>query len=377
MLPTAPGADPLHGAHFFVDGPAHGAAAGAIARLLGLDPHGFADDYSWARFRRSLDSGRLHRRIEGHPILAYVVHQYEKIADQEETQNVSEYAMGGGVGAIYAQVRKVICNNMMADHARATVPVLTTFFAYPFGAFCPTAQALTSWWPTFKRMIDEMASAIGRARAVILEEIDAIGTSHCLTGAALTSWLAQLQYETAAFAKLPHAVSYLEAGYSDGNGPLTTARLLVRAGIERVRGFFTNDTHFVWSSTEIGWANRVARDVRRITHGYVSHYIVNTAQNGRGPKRNPYPATQGIEDLCNPPGRGIGRKPTAATRPTFDGRSVRLLDAFLWTGVPGRSHNSNCHPGDAPAGVFDPRFALELAGNANQQLGPRSPGLPY
>src|SRR5437763_14892424 len=37
MLPSAPGANPLNGAQFFVDGPKHGSAAGAIARLLGID----------------------------------------------------------------------------------------------------------------------------------------------------------------------------------------------------------------------------------------------------------------------------------------------------------------------------------------------------
>src|SRR5947209_7977390 len=34
MLPAAPGSNPLHGANFFVDGPRHGAAAGAIASLV-------------------------------------------------------------------------------------------------------------------------------------------------------------------------------------------------------------------------------------------------------------------------------------------------------------------------------------------------------
>src|SRR5579884_1047917 len=50
MLSKSPGADPLAGASFFVDGPKHGAAAGAIAQLLGLDPSSYPDDYSWAQF---------------------------------------------------------------------------------------------------------------------------------------------------------------------------------------------------------------------------------------------------------------------------------------------------------------------------------------
>src|SRR5690242_8046589 len=57
-LPNPPGPNPLNGANFFVDGPAHGAAAGAIASVLGLNPKNFPDNYSWAQFRQELDLGR-------------------------------------------------------------------------------------------------------------------------------------------------------------------------------------------------------------------------------------------------------------------------------------------------------------------------------
>src|SRR5205807_9180502 len=144
-------------------------------------------------------------------------------------------------------------------------------------------------------------------------------------------------------------------------------------------GFFTNDTHFVWSSDEIRWANKVVGYLSRISHGhYHAHFVINTAQNGHGPKHNPHPHRQGNENLCNPPGRGIGRLPTGDVHPTDDGLSFGNLDAFMWTGVPGRSHNSNCPNGPWKApGVFDPRFALELASGANQKLGPRYPSRPY
>src|SRR5690349_893697 len=73
MLPKAPGANPLSGAHFFVDGPAHGEAAHGIDRLLGIRPSRYKAGFSWARFQRSLDRGRLHRRLVGHPFLAWKV----------------------------------------------------------------------------------------------------------------------------------------------------------------------------------------------------------------------------------------------------------------------------------------------------------------
>jgi cellulase/cellobiase CelA1 len=172
---------------------------------------------------------------------------------------------------------------------------------------------------------------------------------------------------------------YAEAGYSDARPPAWTARRLWQAGVYQVRGFFTNDTHFVWSSDEIGWANRVVSRLSRISHGgYHAHFVINTAQNGQGPKHNPHPHRQGNENLCNPPRRGLGRLPTGNVHPTSDGLNFRNLDGFIWTGVPGRSHASSCPGGPwKPSGVFDSKFALELALGADQKLGPGYPSHPY
>jgi endoglucanase len=362
--------DPLQGAHFFVDGPRHGQAAGEIASQLGMNPMSFADSDSWAQFQANHAAA-----INGNPKVVLL----EKIADQEETQNISLFAQGGGPGAIFGQVRKIICNNMTADPTPETVPVLSTFLIYPHGQFCPSLMEIKGWQGTFKRLVREIASAIGAARAVILMEIDSLGTSSCLDQGELREWLADLDYEAKTFSTLPHTVTYEEAGYSDAQGPAWTAKRLWRAGVNRIEGFWTNGTHFAWSSNEISWAEKISQDLRALSHGrYQAHFVVNTAQNGRGPKLNRHPVKQGIESLCNPPGRGLGRIPTGDVHPTFDGRDFKGLDAFLWTGAPGRSHNSNCPAGPwRPAGVFDPRFALELAQSANQQLGPGYPSLAY
>ena len=328
----------------------------------------FSDNESWGQFQQTYGSqwGAQEQALA-------------KIAGQEETQNISLYAQGGGPGAIYAQTLKILCNNAAADPTPATVPVLSTFFIYPHGQFCPTLPSLAAWQGTFIRDVNEMAWGVGRKRAVIFMEIDSIGTSSCLKRKALKLWLHDLSWEAKTFGQLPHAVVYEEAGYSDAQGPMWTAKRLWKAGVNQIEGFYTNGTHFAWSSNEIKWAEKVSNDVFSLSHHmYRAHFVVNSAQNGRGPKLNPYPVQQGIENLCNPPGRGLGRMPTGNVNPTFDGFTFNYLDGFLWTGVPGRSHNSNCPGGPwQPAGVFDPHFALELAQNANQKLGPGYPSEPY
>jgi hypothetical protein len=389
-LPTAPtGGDPLQGAHFFVDGPLHGQAAGAIAQLLGRSSSSFSVSDSWDAFDLAHSA-----EIAANPQAA----ELAKIAGQEETQNISSYASGGGHDGIYNQTNKILCGNMKADPTDGTVPVLSTFIVYPNGQICPkTLGQILAWQNTFHADINGMAQAIGNKRAVILQEIDSLGTSGCLMGKTriiqkgrraghiiqstldprMKLWLSDLTYESRVFGALPHVVSYQEAGYSDNRsgkvGARTTAELLRMAGLGYVRGFWTNGTHFAWSQDEVNWANMIVSD---IPGG--SHYIVNTAQNGRGPLVPANRVKNGNEVLCNPSGRGLGRIPTAQTNPTFDGETFPTLDAFLWTGVPGRSHKSDCPGGPwAAAGVFDPRFAQELAQNANQQLSPTAGSFPY
>jgi endoglucanase len=359
-LASSPGRNPLNGAHFFVNGPRHGMAAGAIAQLLGVDPAGFPANESWATFRRDLDSGPLSRRIKGHPNLAHKVSLLEKIAAQPETQRFSIYSNGGRAGAIADAVNNFFCGTATADPG--SVPLITTYFLYE-GGYCPPRRTILANKPAFMRRIDELASATGRHPAVFFLELDAIGSSGCMNSGQLAAWEDDLRYEIDKLAALPHTVVYVEGGYSDALSASQTADVLNAIGVRKIRGFFTNDTHFNWTISEIRWANAVSRRA----HG--AHFVINTADNGQGPKLNADPVRQGIEDLCNPAGRGLGPPPTTAT-------GYRLADAFIWTGTPGRSAGQ-CHPGDAQPGLFGLNWALSLSSHANRRLGPHMRSRPY
>jgi endoglucanase len=359
-LPVAPGSDPLSGARFFVPGPAHGSAAAAIAQSLGLNPKNLPSGESWSSFTSDFSHGPLAARAASTNGLARNLAELSKIASQPEAQRISIYSEGGGPGAIFAQTEKIFCQNMTADPG--SIPIFDTYFLHPALGGCPTPAAVRAYGPTFRRRVDEMAAATGRRPAVFLLELDAIGSSSCIArDGAMPGWEADLRYEMDEMQALPHTVVYVEAGYSDSNSVRYTARILNAVGVDHIRGFFTNDTHEDWTINEVRWATEISK----LTHG--AHFIVDTANNGRGPLRNRDPRRNGTDDLCNPAGRGLGPLDTTDT-------GFPDADGFLWTHPPGNS--SGCG-GGPPGGVFWPAMAIGLAERANQQLGPGFPSRPY
>jgi endoglucanase len=214
----------------------------------------------------------------------------------------------------------------------------------------------------FRARVDAMAEAIDRRPAVLLLEIDGIGSIRGVAKmGSLPQWEADLRYEVNTMAALPHTVVYVEGGYSDSNSVRYTAGVLNAIGVNRIRGFFTNDTHEAWTIDEVRWATKVAKR----THG--AHFIVDTADNGRGPLLNRVKVGNGIEDLCNPPKRGLGPPDTTNT-------GYAYADSWMWTHPPGNS--SGCG-GGPPGGVFWPARAEGEAARANAQLGPGLPSHPF
>ena len=360
ILHRAPGSNPLTGAQFFVPGPFEGNAARSIAQLVGLNPDTLPLTESWATFHRSLVSGRLHARLAHNRGLARKVALISKIAAQPQSQRISSVSAGGSPAGIFAQTEKIFCSVLQADPG--TIPLFTTYFLHATLGGSPTPAQVRAYMPLFKARVNAMAAAVDRRPAVFFLELDGLGSTRGVakTGA-LHAWEAALRYEVKKIGSLPHTVVYVEGGYSDSNSVGYTAKALKAIGIHRIRGFFTNDTHDNWTINEDRWASAVARRVGG------THFVVNTASNGRGPKLNPHPMTQGVEDLCNPPGRGLGIRNTTDT-------GMKYADAYMWEHTPGAS--SGCG-GGPPSGTFWPAYAEGLAARADNQLGPGRPRKPY
>jgi endoglucanase len=128
------------------------------------------------------------------------------------------------------------------------------------------------------------------------------------------------------------------------------AKRLRAAGVLNlaVRGFFLNGTHFAPTRDNLRYGEQI---VKRLGGG--KHFVVSTAVNGNGQRW--FNRRRNLQDLCNPPGRALGPRPTVAT-------GSADADAFVWVGNPGRSAG-HCHGGPA-TGAWWPEYALGLARRA-------------
>jgi endoglucanase len=214
-----------------------------------------------------------------------------------------------------------------------------------------------------------MAQGIENRPAVVLLELDAFGSSGCLSSRSRSLWQGLMKWAIQQMVALPHTVVYIEGGYEDAVSASNTAKALNTVWVPGLRGFFTNDTHYNWTINEINWGNKVSKMARRLP------FIVGTSNNGRGPKLNPHPVTQGISDLCNPPGRSMGPYPTFGPTDTKSHKPIPNVDAFVWPSVPGES-SGTCN-GGPPPGHYWPAQAIYLASRAQYKLGPSYPSNPY
>ena len=302
-LPVVPASgNPLSGARFFVDH--ENAASLAAARYPQLRV--LADQPGTARFGRF--SG---------PVVGPVVHNYLMRAAVQQP---------------------------------GTVPMLATYRLVD--GHCGSWSDPPADQASYHRFITSFARGIGGYRAVLFLEMDAMITTPCLSPQGVAVRMAELRDAINVLnANCPHLVVYLDAGAGDALPAGRAAALLRRAGVEEIQGFFLNSTHFDGTSKEIAYGEAVSR----MTGG--KHFVVNTGENGRGPLVPPDRVHQGNEVLCNPPGRGLGPKPTTNT-------GHPDVDAFAWTSNPGESGGA-CVPGAPPTGVFWPAYALMLARNAD------------
>ena len=271
------------------------------------------------------------------------------ISTQPGTARFGSFSFGhNGVPNIATAVSRYLTRASLEQPG--TVPLIATYRVVH--GLCGHASDSRADVAGYKGFVDGFAKGVGSYRAVLFLEMDSIITMPCLSRHGKAVREQELQYAINTLtANCPHLVIYLDAGAADALSARQAATYLRRSGVAKIQGFFLNATHFDWTSHEIRYGNRISR----LTGG--KRFVVNTGTDGRGPLRPPDIVHQGNEVLCNPPGRGLGPRPTADT-------GFRNVDMFAWTTNPGES-GGPCRPGAPKTGVFWPAYALSLVRNAD------------
>lgn len=235
-----------------------------------------------------------------------------------------------GPGEVGGYVRSVVAD-------AASTGSVATFVVYGIpnrdcGNFSAGGLSAT----TYPAWVEEIASALGEQKNVVLVEPDALSLAvEC------DDEDTQVVAVTEAVSRLAatSAWVYVDGGHSDWRSPTDMAALLERVGIDGIRGFSTNVSNFNSTAAEMAYGEELSALVGG------AHYVIDTSRNGAGSNG----------DWCNPSGRALGSEPlTVPPRGSMDGN--------LWIKAPGES-DGTCNGGPA-AGEWWPSAIEELARNA-------------
>ncbi len=216
-------------------------------------------------------------------------------------------------------------------HQQGAVPILTVLRAQSTGCNPTYDGGGTAEDARTRAWYDDLARAIGDDRVVIAFEPDSLGTIECHKQSRRDDRLRLLRYGVDALSRNPNATIYIEAGASDWQGATRMAPKLRAAGIAKVRGFMLNATHNDWTRNNI----KYGLELSRLVGG--KHFIINTAENGRGAIHKRLPNGRRITVWCNAPKRGLGPPPTTDT-------SNPMADAYLWINRPGYAQSCQGRP---------------------------------
>jgi endoglucanase len=333
------------------------------------------------------------------------------------------------------QVEREVRQTMALAALQRAVPQLVVYYL-PFrdcGQFSAGGAQTPDQYAAF---VDAVARGIGSRQAIVILEPDGLGLipQTVTSGAPVCdpappdgghSDSANTRFDLLNGAvdrleRQPGARVYLDGTHSHWLAVGDISTRLVRAGLQRADGFFVNVSNYrfteqvakygTWISKCIAFANNPDDGGWRLGHydycasQYFSpkgpvrpddfstwhftdqwydeslgaatpttRFVIDTSRNGQG-HWTPTVHYDDAQDWCNPPGRGVGARPTLNT-------GMPLVDALLWVKTPGQS-DGQCNRGiagsttdpewggitDPAAGEWFPQQALQLAQLANPPL---------
>lgn len=247
-------------------------------------------------------------------------------------------------GEIEEKVRGYIANAQDGDPDKLVQ--LATFRMRPWEHAACRSLPSAAEQAGYRAWTDALARGIGDAPVAITLQADGPFALCAPGGSRVYSEL--IRYSAQRLGSLPNAAVYIDAGAEDWlNGDVAEAlRLLVPAGVEYVRGFSMNNTHYNSTEREVEFGARVVEALA--AQGIEDkHFVVNTSSNGR-----PFPGYEYAgkghfdnADLCRSVDDTtcvtLGIPPTTRVSDPAWGmseenrRSAALYcDAFMWIGRP-------------------------------------------
>lgn len=213
----------------------------------------------------------------------------------------------------------------------------------------------------YEAWISQLASGIGNSRVVFYLEEDALITMPRVSPAQRSVREAEIAFAVKALEQDPHVVVYIDAGASDTLiTPKQYAEMLKASDVAEAQGFSVNSTHNEWVTTEMHFGQKVSSYLGG------AHFVVQSGTAGRGPALNPHPKTQGIENLCNPPGLGLG--------PLTWNTGYKSVDGLMWYANVGFTANIACHDGEPGLTKFWAPYAYQIIKRrVNTVTGPHVP----
>lgn len=198
----------------------------------------------------------------------------------------------------------------------------------------------------YRNWINQISVGIGQREAIVIVEPDALAGLDCMTAAQKTDRINGLADAINVLTSKTKAYVYLDAGNVSWIPAQEMANRLKSVGVAKARGFAVNTSNFFVPSANIQYGTDISKNIGN------KPFVIDTSRSGKGVYNNP----NDPEAWCNPPGRGLGMKPTTSTNQS-------LVDAYLWVKTPGESDGS-CK-GAPAAGQWYESYAQELIRNAN------------
>ena len=197
----------------------------------------------------------------------------------------------------------------------------------------------------YRQWINTFAAAVGNARTAIVLQPDGPFVLCAPHGSKVPAHL--IRYAAQRLSQLPNTSVYIDGGAADWPRyhPEVSAQFLIDDGIEFVRGFALNSTHYVAVEDDIAFGTQVVAELaKRGVRG--KHFVINTSSNGRGfnfgDARGSHPdnakvcttttertcVTLGIPPTTDVADQRWGLSPKRATQ------AAAHVDAYLWIGRP-------------------------------------------